>query len=457
MTSGAHVKTFNRLLANTLVAGVTNSFLWFAVTFWAYLETRSVLATSIIGGSFMLFSALTGLFFGTFVDRRKKKQAMVVSSVVSLVAFSLATILFHATPTSDLLVLGGLRFWIFVALVLSGAVVGSLRMIAISTMVTLLVPEELHDKANGKIGTANGVSFAVTSVFSGLAVGQLGMEWSLWIAVALTVVVLLHIVTIRFDEPEPEPKSSGEGRQPAVDLSGALGAIRLVPGLMAIIFFTTFNNFLGGVFMALADPYGLTLVSVEAWGIIWGFLSFGFILGGIVVARRGLGRSPIRTLFLANIAMWSISVIFPIRSSIVLVIIGFFVYMCLMPAIEASEQTIIQRVVPFALQGRVFGFAQTVESAASPVTAFLIGPIAQLWVIPFMTDGVGAEAIGGWFGVGPDRGMALIFVAAGIVGLVVTAVAMRSRAYRRLSDRYRRDGAATASDAPGVAAATAME
>jgi DHA3 family multidrug efflux protein-like MFS transporter len=60
----ATVRAFRRALLNTLVANVTTSFLWFALTFWAYLETRSVLATSIIGGSFMLLIAVLGTAFG---------------------------------------------------------------------------------------------------------------------------------------------------------------------------------------------------------------------------------------------------------------------------------------------------------------------------------------------------------------------------------------------------------
>ena len=60
-------------------------------------------------------------------------------------------------------------------LVLAGAIAGNLRAVALSTTVTLLVPEEGRDRANGLVGTANGVAFAITSVFSGLAVGFLGM------------------------------------------------------------------------------------------------------------------------------------------------------------------------------------------------------------------------------------------------------------------------------------------
>ena len=166
------------------------------------------------------------------------------------------------------------------------------------------------------------------------------------------------------------------------------------------------------------------------------FTSLGFIAGGVVVARRGLGANPVRTLLLANVVMWVVTIVFPIRSEILPPAIGFFIYLVLAPVAEASEQTVIQKVVPFTEQGRVFGFAQTVETAASPFTAFLIGPIAEFWIIPSMRDGALAASIGPWFGTGADRGMALIFIVAGVIGLAVTLVALRSRPYRLLSERY---------------------
>jgi DHA3 family multidrug efflux protein-like MFS transporter len=103
-----------------------------------------------------------------------------------------------------------------------------------------------------------------------------------------------------------------------------------------------------------------------------------------------------------------------------------------MPVIEAAEQTVLQQTIPFERQGRVFGFAQLIENAASPLTAFLMAPLAEAVVIPFMTSGAGAEAIGDWFGTGTDRGIALMFTVAGLLGVVTTIVVWRSRSYRRL-------------------------
>jgi DHA3 family multidrug efflux protein-like MFS transporter len=54
-----------------------------------------------------------------------------------------------------------------------GSVMGNMRNIALSTTVTLLFEEDKRDKANGMIGTVNGISFAITSVASGMIIGFL--------------------------------------------------------------------------------------------------------------------------------------------------------------------------------------------------------------------------------------------------------------------------------------------
>jgi DHA3 family multidrug efflux protein-like MFS transporter len=309
-------------------------------------------------------------------------------------------------------------------------------------LVTVLIPEDRRDKANGLVGTTLGVSFLVTSVISGLLVAAGGMFYVLLLGMTVLAVSVAHLAFIRVQDraegaaADDSETADQQATGNKVDLRGTLRVVRGVPGLLALIGFSCFNNFLGGVFMALMDAYGLSLMSVQAWGLLWGALSTGFILGGLAVAKTGLGKNPVRLLLLVNIGLWSVTCLFPLHSSVILLTAGMAVYMILIPYAEAAEQTILQRVVPFERQGRVFGFAQSMEQAASPLTAFLIGPITQLIFIPFMTTGAGVELIGGWFGTGPDRGIALVFVLTGIIGLCVTALALCSRPYRELSGQY---------------------
>jgi len=336
-------------------------------------------------------------------------------------------------PAHSLLSLTHPAFWVLVGATLLGSVAGNMRGIALSTCVSLLVPESRRDKANGMVGTVTGISFAITSVFSGLVIGGPGMGWAYYSSVVIVAAMLVHLRSISIEEEAPVTDPADGAPTGHVDIRGAIDAIRAVPGLALLVGLAAFNNLLAGVFMALTDAYGLSLVSVEAWGLLFGFISLAFIAGGIAVAKFGLGSNVLRIVLVGNLVNWAVCSVFAVQPSIVLLTIGMVVWLGLIPVIEAAEQTVLQRSIPFERQGRVFGFAQLVENAAAPLTAFLMAPLAERVFMPFMTDGRGADLIGSWFGTGPDRGIGLMFTIAGVIGVVVTLSAFRTRSYRRLA------------------------
>ncbi|GAB2711943.1 DHA3 family multidrug efflux protein-like MFS transporter [Microbacterium marinum] len=426
------MRTFLHVLVNTAVANVTTSFLWFALTFWVYLETKSVLATGIIGGAYMLLLAVFGMVFGTLVDRFRKHSVMVFSAVFTLAAFLAAGAIYLAQPESAILDLGRPWFWLFAGVILTGAVVENLRNIALSTTVTLLVPTERHANANGLVGTVQGIAFIVTSALSGLAVGIVGMGWTLVIALGLTALPLVHLLMLRIPEERPVPDPGSK----ILDVRGAAAAIRAVPGLFALILFSTFNNLVGGLYMALMDPYGLELFAVEIWGIVLAVTATGFLIGGGIVAAKGLGRNPIRTLLLAVAGMGLLGAVFTLREWWWLYALGIWAYMTLVPIIEAAEQTVIQRVVPFERQGRVFGAATALEVSTGPITSFAIAPIAEFWIIPYLRTAEGERAWSWLLGEGEVRGIALIFLVGGLVMVAAALAAFLTRSYRILSAEY---------------------
>lgn len=433
MPSQTPKTTFRHLLINNLIANTTNNFVWFALTFWVFIETESVLTTSLIAGIFSLLNMVGAVFFGGIVDHNRKKTAMLYSSIASLLSFTLGTILYFTLPSSTFSDPTSVWLWIFISVLMVGTVAQSLRAIALSTTVTMLFTED-KDKANGQIGIITGLSFSLTSALSGVAIGFYDMGVAMICAVIATVISLIHLAYISLPEAtivhtEDAPKK--------LDLKGTFALILTIPGLLALIGFNTFNNFLGGVFMALMDPYGLSLVSVETWGTMWAVASLMILVSSAVVAKYGIGKHPLRLILQLNVVSWVSCIIFPIQPSIILLGFGMITWMLLFPVVEAAEQTVIQSVVPFERQGRVFGFASSVESIAGPITVFLIGPLAQFFFIPFMTTGAGVALIGDWFGTGADRGIALVFIAAGIIGVLVTLLAFFSNSYRILAAHYR--------------------
>ena len=430
------MRTFIQVLVNTAVANITTSFLWFALTFWVYLETQSVLATGIIGGAYMLFVALFSMVFGTIVDRHRKHVVMVVLQPR------------HADGLRDrrrdLPCAAGVR----AARHRRAVVLALLRHHPVRRRDREHAQHRaVHDghparagraprerERHGRHGAGHRVRRHERVQRSRDRPARHGLDPRDRDR-ASRLLALVHIALLRI--PEDKPARDG-GRQPIIDFRGSVRAIRSAPGLFALIIFSTFNNLIGGVYMALMDPYGLTLFPVEWWGVVLGVASTGFIIGGIVIAKRGLGRNPIRTMLLVVVAMGLLGALFTIREWWWLYAVGIWLYMALIPAVEASEQTVIQKVVPFATQGRVFGFAAALESAAAPITAFLIAPIAQFWIIPYMKSDAGQQTWGWLLGDGEARGIALVFLVSGLIMVVVALLAFTSRSYRTLSEEYQR-------------------
>lgn len=401
------MKNFYHVVVNTFIANITTNFLWFALTFWIYLETKSVLATGILGGAYMLFIALCSIWFGTFVDHNKKKKVMQFAATFTMVAFLVALAIFVSVGPELMANLKQPTFWIFALIILAGALVENIRNIALSTVVTLLVPEKKRANANGLVGAVSGIGFILTSVFSGLAIGFLGMETTLLLASVLTVVAFAHMLTVKI--PEEGIAHDPELANKRVDIKGSLAAIHAIPGLFGLIIFSMLNNLIGGT---------------------------GFVIGGLLVAKFGLGKNPLRTLLRAATIMGLLGALFTIREWWFLFAAGIWLYMVLIRLMEAAEQTIIQKVVPFKKQGRVFGFAQAFEAAAAPITAFAIAPLAEFWIIPAFKNPETQNSFAWLLGTGDARGIALIFLVAGLGMVVTAALAMLTKTYRRLSAYY---------------------
>lgn len=92
------MKTFYTIIWNTLAVSVTNFFVWFATTFWLYIQTQSVLATSISSAVFMAIMAVSGFWPGSIVDHYRKKKVILIATAISIVSFVAALIVYLTAP-----------------------------------------------------------------------------------------------------------------------------------------------------------------------------------------------------------------------------------------------------------------------------------------------------------------------------------------------------------------------
>jgi DHA3 family multidrug efflux protein-like MFS transporter len=135
LSLAAH-RTFLHLLVNTLVVSVINFTVWFAITFLVFLETRSVLATGLVAGIFLVATASSGTWFGSLVDHYRKKRVMQASALISLAVYVASFVFYQSTPESAFTDVSSARLWSFVVLTIAGVITGNIRAIAMQTLVT---------------------------------------------------------------------------------------------------------------------------------------------------------------------------------------------------------------------------------------------------------------------------------------------------------------------------------
>ncbi|HEY0629890.1 MAG TPA: MFS transporter, partial [Sphingomicrobium sp.] len=120
---------FRLLLGNNLVANITNFTVWFAVTFWVFLETHSVFATGMVAGIYLVFTAGLGIWFGSLVDHHHKRNVMMGSSLVSLILYAAALIIYESTPEERFTEVASVSLWLFILVAMLGMIAGNVRMI----------------------------------------------------------------------------------------------------------------------------------------------------------------------------------------------------------------------------------------------------------------------------------------------------------------------------------------
>lgn len=102
--------------------------------------------------------------------------------------------------------------------------------------------------------------------------------------------------------------------------------------------------------------------------------------------------------------------------------VGFFLLMFIIPIASGMSQAVWQIKVPTELQGRVASVQIMISRGLMPLAFLIAGPLADQVFDPLMTADslLGRTVLGHVLGVGPGRGIALLFVLGGLLLFVIS-------------------------------------
>jgi len=125
-----------------------------------------------------------------------------------------------------------------------------------------------------------------------------------------------------------------------------------------------------------------------------------------------------------------------LRSSILFIASGRVILLLFIPFAAALSQAVFQTKVPPDLQGRVFAIRGMIARSISPLAFLLAGPLADRVFEPLLleTGALSGTVVGRWLGVGPGRGIGLMFVISWLFLCLESMLAFANPRIRRLED-----------------------
>jgi MFS transporter, DHA3 family, macrolide efflux protein len=400
-------------LVSLIGSGLTN----FALGVWVYQRTGSVTQFSLI----LLFAVLPSILIspvaGAMVDRWNRRVSMILSDSgagITTVAIAL------------LLATGSLEIWhIYLAVGLS-SIFKAFQLPAYTASTALLVPKEALPRASGMVQSGQACAQLISPLLAGFLLGIVQLQGVILIDFATFLFALTTLFFVSFpDAKTATVPVNGKASLWREAMEGAT-YIFVRPGLLALVIVFAINNFVFGLIEVLFTPLVLQFASVTVLGTIQSIGGAGMLLGSVIMSMWRGPKLLIRGVFGFGFLYQLCILAFGLGTSFALFAFANFLLFFSLPFINGYSNAIWLRKVAPDIQGRVFATINMICLSCIPVAYLVAGPLADRIFEPLMAaDGLLAGSVGQIIGVGPGRGIGLLFITMEIIAIVVTVAAYR--------------------------------
>ncbi|MFL5382379.1 MAG: MFS transporter [Longimicrobiaceae bacterium] len=418
------MRSFLVIWAGQLVSALGSGLTGFAVPVVVFQQTGSAEQFGLLIFAWMVPALLLAPIAGTLVDRWDRRTVLIAADTGSAVmTLLLAT-----------LVLSG-RFelwWLFLATVVTSAI-SAFQEPAFTASIAALVPHRHYARAISLVQLLGPASMIAAPLLGGALVVTIGLGKIMLIDAATFVAAVGGLLFVSIPRPPraeaPEevvvagPAWLAAGRRFMRDAAAGLRFIRARPGLFGLLAFFAVTNFWGGFVNPLLGPMVLSFARPEQLAGVQAAAGVGAILGGVAMGIwGGPKRRVAAVLGFAGVAGLCTAAL-GLRPSVPLIVGAVFVWAASSPLVTASSSAIWMSKTPQELLGRVFALRRMVTSSIMPLSVLVAGPLADRVFEPLLAPGGAlAGSAGTLIGVGKGRGIALMFLAIGVL-MALTALA----------------------------------
>lgn len=402
-----NMRTFYTIIATQTLSLIGSRISGLAFGIWIFQQTGDVTPLALVAFFSMVPQVLLSNVAGVLADRWDRRLLMAISDMGQAVGTILLLVLFAT---------GNFELWQLYLVVAIQALFGVFQQPAFDASVTMLVPEEQRDRANGIRQMTNPVAGIIAPAIAGVVFAFFGVIGAIVIDLATFVVAFSVILMVSI----PKPRKTEDGAK----LSGSFwqemfGGFRFLwdrPVLFWVVMCVMLVNFLFSIAGILFTPYILARTGSEtAYGMIQSLFNAGMLIGGIIISIWGGTRPRIHTIMPSLIVMGIfITIMGMTRTTTSLAIIAF---VALLPNAFGNVlfMSMMQSKVAPDVQGRVFAVIGQLAMLMTPIALLMAGSLADNVFEPLVNQPIWAN-FAPFFGSEAGAGMGMMIA---IVGMIV--------------------------------------
>lgn len=416
----------------------------FALVWWAWQRTGAATPLALLMFFAMVPALLLSPFAGVLVDRFSRRTVLLVSDGGT----ALGTVAVLALLAAD-----RLDIWHVYAAQAFASAFQAFQMPAFQASATLMLPRRSYARAAGLVSLVQSSATIAGPVLAVPLLAAIGVTGVLAVDLATFVVAAATLALVRVPRP---PAEEAPARRPSIWRQAGFGFRYIFgrPGLLGLQASLSALNMLLMLAFSLMAAMVLARTGGDrvAYGSVQAALGLGGLVGGALLGLWGGPRRRVHGVFGAMALQSLLGVtLFGLGRTVPWWMLAGFVVTFFTPIVNGSNQAIWQSKVPPGMQGRVFAARRVLAHVTAPLAMLAAGPLADRVLEPGLAAGGPLVPLfGGLVGSGPGAGIALLFVACGLVGSLVGAAGYLLRPVREVEERLPDFDAA----APGEAAAS---
>ncbi|MGI5067179.1 MFS transporter [Treponema denticola] len=395
------MKTFMVIWFGQFISMLGSALSAFGLGIWIFQKTGSAASFAMSAVCTVLPALLFAPFAGSIADRKKRKAIILLTD--SIDAFLKILIV-------TLLIFNKLELWMVYPLVFISGTLGTFQNPAFGASIPMLVPTDKLTRANGLLQFSSAIQNLLAPVIAGFLYPLIELKGLFIIDFVSFFFALASIAFIKIPQPLIEKTKDSLVLAALKDLKYAWKYLIQKEGLMQLIVFFAFLNFIANLSMILLGPLMMSVYNSQAYGNVQAGIGLAMLLGGLCSSLIPDTKNKIKRILL----ILSLCSIGPIISGTTLnrIIItgGFFIFMFPVPYVNTLLMSIFQIKIERNVLGRVGALMTAILAAITPIAYLCAGPLADYVFEPLMNE--------------KGRGIGLIFIISGIL-LIISCLLMR--------------------------------